>query len=148
MRVVPNGVMAFRDPLPTEESRLLARREWKIPHDEFVAIFVGSAYGPNVQAANFIAQQLAPRLPNVLFVIAGGVGEAVNCTSTNLRITGVLSEQEKIQLLHSADIALNPMQAGSGTNVKMFDFMAMRLPVVTTAIGARGIEYGGEHPFW
>jgi glycosyltransferase involved in cell wall biosynthesis len=31
------------------------------------------------------------------------------------------------------------MQAGSGTNIKMFDYMAAGLPVVTTEIGARGI---------
>jgi len=147
MRVVPNGVMAFRDPLPTDESKSLARREWKIHPDAFVAIFIGSAYGPNVQAANFIVQQLAPRLPNVLFVIAGGVGDAVNSTASNVRITGSLDEKDKVRWLHLADIAVNPMQSGSGTNIKMFDFMAMRLPVVTTAIGARGIEYAGAPPF-
>jgi hypothetical protein len=31
------------------------------------------------------------------------------------------------------------MFGGSGTNIKMFDYMAAGLPVVTTAIGARGI---------
>src|SRR5207253_6640709 len=39
---------------------------------------------------------------------------------------------------------LNPMFGGSGTNVKMLDYMAAQLPVVTTPIGARGIERASE----
>ena len=35
---------------------------------------------------------------------------------------------------------INPMISGSGTNIKMFDFMAAGLPIITTDIGARGIE--------
>jgi GT2 family glycosyltransferase len=34
---------------------------------------------------------------------------------------------------------VNPMFSGSGTNIKMFDFMAAGLPVVSTPTGARGI---------
>ncbi|HET8877630.1 MAG TPA: glycosyltransferase, partial [Casimicrobiaceae bacterium] len=57
----------------------------------------------------------------------------------NVRLVGKLSEEDKLQYLQSADIAVNPMFAGSGTNIKMFDFMAAGLPVVATSMGARGI---------
>jgi GT2 family glycosyltransferase len=39
------------------------------------------------------------------------------------------------------------MFAGSGTNIKMFEFMATGLPIVTTAIGARGCEIGPDRAF-
>ena len=52
----------------------------------------------------------------------------------------MVSEPDKRALLVSADIALNPMSGGSGTNVKMFDFMAAGLAIITTKVGARGIE--------
>ena len=39
-------------------------------------------------------------------------------------------------IFDAADVALNPMQSGSGTNLKMLDYFAAGLPVVTTAIGA------------
>jgi len=147
MRVVPNGVMAFRDPLPTSESKIRARKNKKIGLDEFVAIFIGSAYGPNVQAAKFIIDELAVLMPDVLFILAGGVGNSISSSAPNVYITGGLDEAEKTVWLHTADVAINPMRAGSGTNIKMFDFMAMGLPVVTTAVGARGIEYAGAPPF-
>ena len=35
------------------------------------------------------------------------------------------------------------MFSGSGTNIKMFDLMALGLPIISTAIGARGIECVG-----
>jgi glycosyltransferase involved in cell wall biosynthesis/GT2 family glycosyltransferase len=115
-----------------------------------VAIFLGSEYGPNVEAARFIAETLAVELPHVTFVICGGVGAAITATSPardNLRVTGVLSDDDKAKYFAAADLAVNPMFSGSGTNVKMFDFMAAELPVVTTPVGARGILQGSEPAF-
>ena len=47
-------------------------------------------------------------------------------------------------------MAINPMFGGSGTNIKMFDFMAAGLPTISTEIGARGIESpgGGLDMIW
>ena len=39
----------------------------------------------------------------------------------------------------AADIAINPMLTGSGSNLKQLEFMAMGLPTVATPVGARGI---------
>jgi hypothetical protein len=39
------------------------------------------------------------------------------------------------------------MFVGSGTNIKMLDFMAAALPIVTTPVGARGLQASGEPPF-
>ena len=144
MRVVPNGVMAFRNPLPTPERRFAARQELNVDAAAYVAIFVGSHYGPNVQAADFIVQQLAPAMPHVTFVVAGGVCKGMQSSLPNVRITGHLGEADKTRWFYASDIAVNPMMSGSGTNIKMFDFMAMGLPVVTTTIGARGIDTGGR----
>jgi glycosyltransferase involved in cell wall biosynthesis len=63
----------------------------------------------------------------------------------NLRVTGKISEEDKRRWLQAVDLGVNPMFAGSGTNIKMFDFMAAGLPVVTTPIGARGILADGEN---
>jgi len=144
MRVVPNGVMAFRDPIPTSDLRVEARNALNVGMEAYVAIFIGSPYGPNVQAADFIIHELAPVLPGVTFVIAGGIGQCIKSDLPNVCITGRLDEADKTRWLNASDIAVNPMLSGSGTNIKMFDFMAMGLPVVSTGIGARGIETGGR----
>jgi glycosyltransferase involved in cell wall biosynthesis len=143
MRVVPNGVMAFRDPLATAELKEKSRNALGIKQTLFIAVFIGSPYVPNRDAADFIINELAPNIQDVTFVIAGGVGNNVSTNLDNVVITGSIDEDDKTSWLYSSDIALNPMMSGSGTNIKMFDYMAMSLPVVTTSIGARGIETAG-----
>ena len=147
IRVVPNGVMAFAEPLPTPEDKARARAALGLTDGSLVGIFLGSPYGPNLQAADFMNEELAPLLPEVTLVIAGGVGAGMSASYPNVRITGQLSETDKQQWLRASDFAINPMMSGSGTNIKMFDFMAMCLPTVTTAVGARGIDTGGREAF-
>lgn len=147
MRVVPNGVMAFSYDVPDHTKRSLAKQALNIQDWHLVAVFIGSAYGPNVEAANFIIDDIAPNVPDVLFVIAGGVGSQVAASRNNIHITGMLSEEDKALWLTASDIAINPMFSGSGTNIKMFDFMAFALPVITTPTGARGIDIGTTPPF-
>lgn len=144
LRVVPNGVMAFNQPVPTEDAKARSRSRKVRGHWSLVAIFVGSAYGPNVEAAHFIAGPLASALPDVLWVIAGGVGTQLQSDRNNVVLTGALSEEDKREWMLAADFAVNPMFSGSGTNIKMFDFMGMGLPILTTEVGARGIETAGR----
>lgn len=145
IRVVPNGVMAFTLVPPSVDQRKKAREHLKLSASSFVVFFIGSQYPPNMEAADFIVEKLADRLPEATFVIAGGVGGAVNDSKANVIVTGPIDEKVKSMWLRCADIAVNPMFSGSGTNIKMFDFMAMGLPTVTTAIGARGIDLGRRH---
>ena len=144
IRVVPNGVMAFVDEIRTPEPRSSARTLLGLSQEAFVGVFIGSGYGPNVEAAEFINRRLAPSMPAVHFVIAGGVGDMIKPAHDNVHVTGLVDEQEKFRWFHASDFALNPMTSGSGTNIKMFDFMAMSLPIVATATGARGIDTAGR----
>lgn len=58
----------------------------------------------------------------------------------NVVMVGQISDEEKLELYRFADVALNPMQSGSGTNIKMLDYMAACLPVISTPTGARGLD--------
>jgi len=57
----------------------------------------------------------------------------------NVLLLGQISDAEKQELYRISDLSLNPMASGSGTNIKMLDYMAAGLPVVTTHVGARGL---------
>lgn len=106
------------------------------------AVFMGSSHGPNVIAAQWIAEHLAPAMPKVTFLIVGSVGDALSETiPANVRIAGQLSAEEKSRLLDGATVALNPMAIGSGSNVKVADYLQHGLPVVSTVFGARGYEW-------
>lgn len=141
LRIVPNGAFVERFPEFGQVERMGLRKKLDLPVGRAIAIFLGSMYGPNTDAARFIARILAPACPWMLFVIAGGVGDALADIplTNNLLVTGRVDDGKRDDLLLAADLALNPMAAGSGTNIKMFDYMAAGLPVLTTDIGARGI---------
>jgi glycosyltransferase involved in cell wall biosynthesis len=141
--VVPNGTFVGAPPDGS------ARREQKRRlglEDKPLAVFLGSLFPPNEEAVAFIATELAPALPDVTFAICGGVGAAVDRTAlasrgiVNVHVTGVLDDSARRDYLAAADVAVNPMFTGSGTNIKMFDFMAAGLPVISTPTGARGIN--------
>ena len=57
-----------------------------------------------------------------------------------LKFLGIVSEEKKKLAFAAAGVALNPMFQGSGSNIKMFEFLAAGLPTITTSLGARGIE--------
>ncbi|MGY4726326.1 glycosyltransferase [Burkholderia pyrrocinia] len=108
-----------------------------------IGIFVASWHQPNIEAVRDL-DRIAALTPDVLYIVVGSVGgyfkENNEIISENIVFTGLVTEQEKDILLQLADVALNPMSTGSGTNIKMFDYMAAGLPLVTTEVGARGID--------
>lgn len=148
MRVVPNGVMTSAIAVASARQRMRAKLSCGIDGQKRAAIFIGSAYGPNIEAGRFIVQELAPQVAEMNFVIAGGVGAALHGpVPPNVLVTGPLDEESRLRWLSAADFGINPMFSGSGTNIKMFDLMAAGLPTVATAVGARGIERGGRQPY-
>ena len=141
--VMPNGT--FVGEPPDAPARRDKKRSLRLD-DKPLAVFLGSLFPPNEEAAAFICRELAPALPDVTFAICGGVGSAIDRASLasrgirNVHVTGVLDDAARRDYLAAADLAVNPMFSGSGTNIKMFDFMAAGLPVISTPTGARGIN--------
>ena len=142
--VVPNGVnvRAIRPASPTARAR--ARQHLVV--EGFVALFIGSAYPPNIEAVGMILNQLAPANPEVTFVLVGGASDRAIVAGvaphipSNVRLLGNVSDAGRNEAYAAADMAINPMFTGSGTNIKMLDFLAAGLPTITTPVGARGIH--------
>ncbi len=136
---VPNGV-SLEDVPYTE---LLERRSIKnkiAKTEAKIALFIGSWHGPNLEAIEHIIG-FASQMPQVTFLVLGSGGQAFqqHKLPLNVNMVGVVDDEEKSILLSMADIALNPMTSGSGTNLKMLDYFAAGLPVVSTVFGARGL---------
>ena len=146
----------FMDLYSVEENKIIIipnganirERIDKTQGEDKAIVFVGAYYKPNIDAARFIVKELAPRLREFKFLIAGTVFDAFKSMQlpANLKFLGKIPEGELNTALRSCDIAINPMFVGSGINIKMLDYMSYGLPIVTTQVGARGIETNGRQP--
>src|SRR5205823_3311927 len=87
--------------------------------------------------------QLARRMPGVRFTVAGNVNHGLSGAGPfpdNLHLLGPIPEGRKAALLATAAVALNPLEHGSGTSLKVLEYCAAGVPVLSTRHGLRGLE--------
>lgn len=141
--VLPNSVDAEDIRPATEKERKKAKQALGLKNKKTI-LFVGTYYGPNNEALDFIIKDLS-RLEDYMFLIAGNINlhfkkEYTDRRIKNIKFYGKVS-WKKLKLLYKAsDIAINPMFSGSGINIKMLDYMAAGIPVITTPVGVRGVR--------
>lgn len=112
-----------------------------------LAVFVASLHGPNLAAADAVAA-LARECAQWTFALVGSVCRHLQGQRlpANLLALDVQPEGALTALLRAADVGLNPMESGSGTNLKMLDYAGHGLLILSTPVGARGLAFvAGEH---
>lgn len=131
--ILPNGV----DPQTVPFMPWHVRKSK--PGFERSALFMGSGHAPNIRSAKHVLQ-LAVQLPQWKFFIMGSVCGALHkeVIPANVRLLGVVSEAERLTWLSCVWVGLNPMWEGSGTNLKIVDYAAAGVPIISSAFGARG----------
>lgn len=100
-------------------------------------IFIGSNYGPNIKAAQHLAD-LAPQLPSYTIQILGHCATQVHTTAPNVQLVGPVTDKQLNHYFRNAHQFINLISQGSGTHLKLARAMAYGIPVVSTPIGARG----------
>ena len=134
--VLPNGVdlARFHPPgVPPEPDRLL---------------FIGSfAHLPNLLAAEFFLSDVWPRLSGArLHLIAGDRHEyhlgrsqlRLNLDQPGIEVEGFVSDVRPAYA--RAAVVVAPLRASAGTNIKIFEAMAMAKPIVSTRSGVNGLD--------
>ncbi|MEJ2793803.1 glycosyltransferase family 4 protein [Iodobacter sp. LRB] len=114
-----------------------------------ISLFMGSNHGPNIEAAEQILIAAEQNL-SLQYIILGSVADAFKKKNIpeNVRFLGVVSQAEKQLWLKIASIALNPMLNGSGSNLKLIEYAAAGLPIISTEFGVRGTRFeAGVHYF-
>lgn len=104
-------------------------------------LFVGSGHPPNVVAVKKIIE-IAKLMPKYNFVIAGGAGNGIDKRTApdNVYLLGVISDIELDRLFSNSLAFINPMDSGSGTHLKMMKALSYGIPIITSAVGARGFS--------
>ncbi len=133
LAIIPNGVdVAGLQPLP--------------PAAEPVLLFVGTlGYEPNIDAAQFFATQVLPRVqaavPATRLVIAGQHPAPGVLALAHLPGVSVIGAVPDLQPVYqAAQVVVVPLRAGGGTRLKILEALALGRPVVSTTIGAEGLD--------
>jgi glycosyltransferase involved in cell wall biosynthesis len=139
VEVIPNGIDSTLSVSDRLRERERCRASLKFPANEVVLLFVGGRAYHNRQAAHFLRDELMPKLgPHMRLLIAGECCRKSHDPDEKIRALGYVEDLRPFYA--AADIGLNPVTAGSGSNIKVIDYLAAGLPVVTTPVGMRGYE--------
>lgn len=136
--VIPNGV----DSSSFEKSSQSQELEKKYHTEGFrVVVFVGNlAYYPNREAVTILSSTIAPivrgKVENVKFVVVGK--KPKDLEPTGLLFTGFVDNVSEV--LSISHVAVAPLLHGSGTRLKILEYFSCGLPVVSTSIGAEGLD--------
>lgn len=115
--------------------------KYGISADKQIILFMGTMeYTPNLNAMNTIESVICPyvcsRVSNAVFLI---VGKGVQPKTTkSIIFTGRVDDIAPY--LRVADLAIAPLTEGSGTRLKILEYMAYGKPVVSTSKGAEGLD--------
>jgi glycosyltransferase involved in cell wall biosynthesis len=115
-------------------------------------VFSGNLeYAPNILAVRFFHDRIWPQLrsrwPVLKWKIVGKHPEAIQTIvggDSRIELTGFVADA--VAALATAKVAVVPVLAGSGTRVKILEAWAAGTAVVSTTLGAAGMECrSGEH---
>lgn len=108
-------------------------------------VFAGSMdYHANVDAAIWFVREIWPALrgaaPGLSFTVVGrNPGPEVRAlASTDVRITGTVDDVRPFYARALAVVV--PLRVGSGTRLKILEAMAAGVPVISTRLGAEGLD--------
>ncbi len=110
-----------------------------------VVLFQGHlGYPPNIDAAEWLSDAIVPLIratdPATEVRLVGRPGENVMRLHRPGVITVVGQVPSMEEELARATVAAVPLRYGSGTRVKILESFAHRVPVVSTSLGAEGLD--------
>jgi glycosyltransferase involved in cell wall biosynthesis len=124
-----------------------------LPEEDTLAalLYVGSmSYQPNIDAVNYFCRDILPRIRKefgrVEFWIVGKspVSSVMQLRGDGVYVTGAVPDV--IPYYRRSKVCVIPLRAGSGIRMKILESMALGRPVVSTSLGAEGLDViDGKH---
>jgi glycosyltransferase involved in cell wall biosynthesis len=111
-------------------------------------VFVGSMdWLPNVDGVTWFVEEILPlirrRRPETTLAVVGRKPgrEMLELAAgdSKIRVTGTVPDVRPF--MWGSAISIVPLRIGGGTRLKIYEAMAAKIPVVSTTIGAEGLDY-------
>ncbi len=110
----------------------------------------GFGHPPNIDAVLWFAKEVYPKVvkkyPQMKWYVVGGKvpKEIQNLASENIIIKGYVSDEDLEVLYRNCRIAVAPLRFGAGVKGKVVEAAYFQIPMVTTSVGAEGLQIEGE----
>ena len=136
--VAPNGVDVGRYRPARERDSALVRERYQLTSP--VLVFHGNlGNAQNAEVVDLLVEDVFPAVrrefDDASLMLLGA--DPPEETPPGVVTTGVVDDLPAH--IAAADVAVAPMLSGSGTNLKILEYLATGVPVVTTRIGAEGL---------
>ncbi len=144
---IPIGINI--DKFNNNASKEQLRKRFNFSNNHKLILFHGTfEYDPNQEALRAITEFIGPRVAgvdkNIRFVLAGK--GLLPFRKDNIISLGCVEEIS--HLIKACDLAIVPLRNGSGARIKILEYFAAKIPVITTKKGIEGIPAkDGEHAF-
>ncbi len=112
-----------------------------------VLLFVGTyTYFPNVEAAERLINRIFPLIkigaPEAELWLVGNKIENIPSFGSNIQSVKYLGFVESLESIYDeASIVCCPIRSGGGTRIKIIEAAAFGLPIVSTRVGAEGLDF-------
>ncbi|MEJ5312535.1 MAG: glycosyltransferase family 4 protein [Anaerolineae bacterium] len=143
--VIPNAI-DMHQYYPDPNIRTQVYAELNLPLEQPYLLFFGKLdYQPNAEAINVLVTEIMPRIlqvePTVWFVVCGYNPPREQYRHPRLIFTGIVPRIE--HYINASAGVIVPLISGGGTKFKIIQAIACGKPVITTTLGAEGIEDAG-----
>lgn len=106
-------------------------------------LFIGTANAANIDTMKYFASEIFPtvksRFPDIRIMVCGAVGAAIGKRLDPA--FEILDDVDDLESVYTkADVIINPVRLGTGLKIKNIEAISFGIPVVTSSIGAHGLE--------
>lgn len=108
---------------------------------EYVYGMIGAENRPNIIGVEWFSKNVLPivldQIPQSKFILAGGICDCIPDSPGIYKMGRVDSLED---FYNTVKVAINPIQNGTGLNIKTIEALAFGKPLVTTMVGSKGID--------
>lgn len=112
-------------------------------------LFIGSSNQSNIDAINFFIEKVFPTIKRVVpesnILMVGNICRTFDGNIQWIEKLGVMDDLAPAY--QRADVVVNPISTGTGLKIKNIEALGYGKPLVTTSVGAVGLESGSRTAF-
>jgi GT2 family glycosyltransferase len=121
-------------------------KERNIKNTRDIMFVGGFSHTPNIDAVLWFIEnvwnKIKKEIPDIKFYVIGSKPpeEITNLASEDIIVTGFVSDEELSEYYQKCRISIVPLRYGAGIKGKVVEALYNQIPIVTTSIGAEGLN--------